>query len=126
MPWTTWSYTVPSRFENKLRFGNDFTYIDYSTEGIEVDHPGFLYAYYELTSLGCDEHFVTDVLKFCIVHAGNERLGDFLSRPEIIQSVETALAIGLSGNELVALLTNGEAVTLTAVLPDDMSLDTSS
>lgn len=102
--WDSWTRTEPDFLDNELALGNDLKRFTEGKRKLNQAKPGFSSAFEKLTRLGCDRYFATYVLKFAIVHAQNENLTVFLERSRLLTSVETALAIGLTGEEFVTSL----------------------
>lgn len=124
-PWCDWARTELELNNNRVIAGTaPFGSVAYREYEVEGQYPGFIKALERLSEFGCDRKFVTHVLKFCILHAEGMNLVKFLDEYQLQAKVETALAIGLSGEELTQMLTNGTQSSLTALPPEDFNYST--
>lgn len=118
--WHDWARTEIDLHENGIHVGTlPFGSIFYTEAEVEANYPGFFPALKSLSSIGCDRSFVTHILKFCILRAGDMDLAAFLVKSETLSKVESALAIGLSGEELTKLMMGDSQVSVVTDLPDD-------
>lgn len=121
MSWRSWLCTKPNLAKTGLNAGLPPSgSVFYTNHKVDSKYPGFVRAHDVLTNIGCDGVFITDVLKFCILHADGVDLADFLVKSETLNKVETALAIGLSGEELTKLLTSTSLAVSSPELPDGL------
>lgn len=120
--WSDWQVTLPARYDDSLKVGTEHERTQWYKDELDRLYPGFCAAFEMLTAMGCDEYFVTDVLKFSILHAQDEQLDAFLERSKTLLSVETALAIGLSGEALAVLLSNHAPAVDAPKLPNDLGI----
>lgn len=90
-------------------------------QAFEKHYPGFIPSFEMLNGLECDANFTTSVLKFCILHANGEALDAYLAQSVTLKAVQTALSIGLSGDEFVAALGVPSIAGPSTELPQDMA-----
>lgn len=121
-PWDTWRSTIPSHGNTHYLCVSDTAGAHRQQREVEERHPGFIPAYNTLAALGCDKYFVTSVLKLCIIHASGQ-LDEFLASTELLKAIPTALAIGLTGDEFVAMHSMNALVGPEVALPCDMAFE---
>lgn len=120
LPWCEWAHTEIGVANYSVVVGAaSFGPVLYTKTAVDAKYPGFVSAYESLTSIGCDRNFVTDVLKFCILRADGMDLTQFLEQSAMLNKIEAALAIGLSGPELAKMSVADGPVNDTTSLPDD-------
>lgn len=74
-----------------------------------------------LKNIGCDPREITSILKVCIEYHGEQSLDAFLVQAISLNTVKSALGLGLSGEEFVAALMLGAAAEVTPEPPQDMA-----
>lgn len=122
-PWCGWVHTEIDVYERGIIAGTvPSGYILYTVAEVELNYPGIIKTCKSLASIGCDRKFVTHMLKFCIIQADGHDLNTFLERAQLLNKVEAALAIGLSGKELTEALLNVNSVLVSMDLPEDFGL----
>lgn len=95
-----------------------------SVHSVNDNYPGFFNALQKLESLGCDEFFVTSILKYCMLHSADERMDIFLERTFTDKVIQTAVSIGLSGEGLLSTLAQTSSQA-NPDLPVDILMDRS-
>lgn len=118
--WDNWISTQSVPAHNQYDCGSRRMHTHLNKTDVERMYPGFNKTYDVLTSLGCDNYFVTCVLKHCIIHANGAPLDTFFAQAEMQKAVETALSLGLSGYDLVAALTEANTTHPIVKLPKDI------
>lgn len=119
----TWDYWTITRLHedfNTLIVGNIAYNVVVLKEEIESDYPGFITSFTALSTLGCSEDFITKLLKFCIVNAQGRNMFDVLHEFELLQKVESAIALELSADELLALVGQFNKTGPLFILPESM------
>lgn len=120
MPWDSWKVTFSSIEGNTVMFGFQKFMTSQSKSLINAHYPGFTNAMDVLAAMGCDNYFVTSVLKHCILHSENQSLHTFLSSSQTIKQVEQALAVGLTWDEYIETLSVASPVVHSDTLPTDL------
>lgn len=120
--WRDWVDTDITEFTSRVIAGTaDGRSTMYEISTANSFYPGFTRAHQILKSRGCNINLVTDILKFSIQNADGLDLDKFLIESDTQSKVATALAIGLSRDELLKLLENPVPVTAETQLPDDLN-----
>lgn len=118
--WDAWKATGPGYNSRELAIRGAFYKGVHTVAMLDAEYPGFSAAYESLCNVGCDEHLVTEVLKFCIIHAERESLDAFLLRTKLLSSVEAAVVIGVEAEALVQLLPTTIETGKVAEIPTDI------
>lgn len=118
--WHNWVSTTAAHVDSHFICASAGRFVNSPKYYVEKKHPGFTAAYKTLVALGCDQYFVTSVLKFCIIHADSQ-LDDFLIASKVLKVIPTALSMGLTGDEFVASLSIGAIESTNISLPNDMT-----
>lgn len=123
--WNDWVTTNLTGGTKRLLVGGKTSWDIFDTDELNIAYPGFTAACDLLTDIGCDAHFVTEMLKFCITRADavdlyTVNLDAVLTQPGRLERIKSALAIGLSGEELVPLLDNVATELPSTGLPNDL------
>lgn len=122
LPWERWFSTQLVKNENasvQFMYGDEnrcFT----DSSSIEAKYPGFINGYDTLTAKGCDEFFVTAVMKHCILSSNLSRVDEFLYDPVFMASVDNALSLGLTGDDLTSYFMSYTFDILASDLPENM------
>lgn len=122
-PWRPWDCTelgLPKK--SIITRCEPFESASYTRATVEAEYPGFVRALENLFAIGCDKYLSTNVLKFCILQAKGLDVHAFLIESKTLSKVEAGLTIGLSKEELTALLSNGGSDAEVLPLPDDLGL----
>lgn len=118
--WDDWVTTYLTAAGQKMLIGGKSSWDMFGINELDAAYPGFTASVDLLTGMGCDDNFITEMLKFCIVQAGDPDLYSTLTHPGRLERIKSALVIGLTGKELVPLL-EGVADSLPNIgLPEDL------
>lgn len=120
--WELWSTTYLHLHSAEVKFGCPLVNSVQSVTDVGKKYPGFTSALSTLSALGCSATLSTCVMKYCILNAGRESLTSFMQRTNVLATVESALAIGLSGEELTDAWLSSSHGSTKLDIPDDLNL----
>lgn len=119
--WDYWTYTSNTSDPDTLAVGNVMYSIEVLKEDLDDDYPGFVNSYNELVALNCDDAFVTKLLKFCIINAQGNNMLEAMRDFDLLQKIHSALALGLTAEELLAAIAPNNPAAGLGVLPENMA-----
>lgn len=122
IPWDSWVTTERAPRSYEMEIGCDGYVSRPNKKKLDEKHPGFTFAYETLSYLGCDSYFVTDLLKFCLVHAKGMPLDTFLLDSNILPMIRVAVDLAMPIDELAPLLIDAVHIEQKAELPDGINL----
>lgn len=115
--WDDWQITAVGP-DDTIRIGSEKVRTRYDREDFEKFYPGFSAAFDTFSAMGCDQYFVTHVLKLGLAYSGQENIDTFLNSAKVRQSVEAALSLGFDGKDWASALISSAESICSSELPD--------